>query len=100
MNDLGHDQIDYLKFDLEGSEWTIFESILELPHHSLPRQINFEMHTEGASPNAVSPALVKGKRRKAVNEILLRFLDAGYGILDIERNPNDYQCAELTLLLI
>ena len=100
MNDLGHDQIDYLKFDTEGSEWTIFESILELPHHSLPRQINFEMHTEGASPNAVSPALVKGKRRKAVNEILLRFLDAGYGILDIERNPNDYQCAELTLLLI
>jgi len=100
MKDLGHDQIDYLKFDVEGSEWTMFESILELPHHTLPRQINFEMHTEGANEGAVSPVLVEGKRRKAVNEVILRFLNVGYCILDMERNPNDGKCAEFTLLLM
>jgi len=100
MKDLGHDQIDYLKFDVEGSEWTMFESILELPHHTLPRQINFEMHTEGAYEGSVPYDLVKGKRRKAVNEVILRFLNVGYCILDIERNPIDNKCAEFTLLLM
>ena len=100
MNALNHDRLDYLKFDTEGSEWTIFESILALPNNLLPRQLNFKMHTEGAAKHAVPEALVRGKTRKAVSDIMLRFLDAGYGILDIQPNQWDEACAEVTLILL
>jgi hypothetical protein len=100
MKDLGHSRIDYLKFDTEGSEWTIFESILALPKELLPRQLNFEMHTQGAAKHAVPETLVQGKTRGAVNEIMLRFMDVGYGILDFQPNKWDGACAEITLILL
>jgi hypothetical protein len=100
MKDLGHSRIDYLKFDTEGSEWTIFESILALPKERLPRQLNFEMHTQGAAKHAVPETLVLGKTRGAVNDIMLRFMDVGYGILDFQPNKWDGACAELTLILL
>ena len=56
MSTLKHTHIDFLKFDTEGNEWTMFESILTAPF--LPRQLNFEMHLEGALPASVPPILV------------------------------------------
>ena len=78
MSTLNHTHIDFLKFDTEGNEWTMFQSILTAPF--LPRQLNFEMHLEGANPGPVPPILVQGKRRSKVNEIILQFMNVGYGI--------------------
>jgi Methyltransferase domain len=98
MSNLHHTHIDFLKFDTEGNEWTMFESILTAPF--LPRQLNFEMHLEGALPASVPPIMVKGKRRFKVNEVILRFMDVGYGIVSIEPNPFDPYCADVTLVLM
>ena len=98
MSTLNHTHIDFLKFDTEGNEWTMFESILSAPF--LPRQLNFEMHLEGANPGPVPPILVKGKRRFQVNEVILKFMEVGYGILSLEPNPGDHYCADVTLVLM
>ena len=76
----------------------MLESILSAPF--LPRQLNFEMHLEGANPGPVPPILVQGKRRSKVNEIILQFMNVGYGIVSIEPNPSDPYCADVTLVLM
>jgi hypothetical protein len=98
MSTLNHTKVDILKFDVEGNEWTLFESILAAPF--LPRQLNFELHLMGANPGPVPPALVQGKRRKAVNEVMLRLLEVGYGVVSLEPNPGDRYCAEVTMVLM
>jgi hypothetical protein len=100
MKELNHTRIDYLKFDIEGSEWELLAVILALPTHQLLWSIMFELHTEGANPKAVPPATVAGKHRKEVNKLVLQLLDRGYGILDFTINPLDRACAEFSLVLI
>merc|ERR1711972_303149 len=60
MRLLGHDSVDVLKFDIEGFEWKLFEGEI-LGLKSLPRQLAFELHTEGSKPIAVPPHLVQGR---------------------------------------
>ena len=101
MKDLGHDHIDMLKFDIEGSEWELFENeILQLPPSKLPNQLLFEFHTEGANPNFVPTASVKGRDRLEVNRLMLLLFDVGYRIIEMERNDGDPYCAEISMIRI
>ena len=98
MSTLNHTKVDILKFDVEGNEWALMDSVLAAPF--LPRQLNFELHLMGAYSGAVPPDLVQGKRRKAVNELMLRLMEAGYGVVSLEPNPGDSYCAEITMVLM
>merc|ERR1711879_159961 len=68
MRLLGHDSVDVLKFDIEGFEWKLFDTEI-LSGKNLPRQLAFELHTEGSVPKAVPPHLVKGKGFAEVNRL-------------------------------
>lgn len=78
----------------------MFKTILDLPKNRLPRQIMFELHTEGANPLAVPPDLIKGKSRAQVNRLMVDLVDAGYALLDIQLNPLDNTCAEISVVLL
>jgi len=100
MKDLNHTKVDLLKFDIEGSEWELLEHILQhnAPENA-PRQLVFELHTQGAVPAWVPPQTIVGKNRIAVNNIFLRLHDFGYRVLHKQVNPGDRFCADFTLLL-
>jgi len=80
MRDLGHVHLDVLKFDIEGFEWDLFETLI-LPGLLLPDQLVFELHTEGAGAKWVSPEQVKGKGFEQVNGLFLRLFDLGYRVV-------------------
>jgi hypothetical protein len=65
--------------------------------HDLPEQLLFELHTENANKNAVPSALVKGKNRTKVNELILALHSKGYVVMNLEMNPADSACAEIAL---
>ncbi|KAJ1389220.1 hypothetical protein B484DRAFT_459708 [Ochromonadaceae sp. CCMP2298] len=68
---LGHPSVQMLKMDIEGSEWELLQKeIVDADEGSLPEQLLFELHTEGANPQVVPPSIVHGKRRQAVNRLV------------------------------
>jgi len=97
MKELGHDTIDLLKFDIEGFEWRLFEEEL-LTSSSLPAQLSFELHSEGANPRFVPVANVKGKGFTEVNKLFLDLFDVGYRVASKEVNRWDPACAEFVLV--
>lgn len=105
MEQLGHDTIDLLKFDIEGAEWELLEN--EILNNSsfakrqhLPRQLQFELHTKFANPKFVPSKLVQDKDKAAVHGLLLRLYDLGYRIFSKELNNGDSACAELAMVLV
>merc|ERR1712137_927535 len=97
MQLLGHDSVDVLKFDIEGFEWKLFQSEI-LGLKSLPRQLAFELHTQGSKPIAVPPHLVRGKDFVEVNRLFLALHDVGYRVVSKEMNIYDDKCAEFVLV--
>jgi len=97
MQLLGHDSVDVLKFDIEGFEWKLFQSEI-FGLKTLPRQLAFELHTEGSKPIAVPPHLVEGKGYVEVNRLFLGLHDAGYRVVSREMNEVDEKCAEFVLV--
>merc|ERR1712137_647718 len=97
MRVLGHTTIDILKFDIEGFEWTLFEQEI-LPMTNPPKQLAFELHTEGSKPVAVQPRLVEGKGFPAVNQLFLSLFNKGYRVTSKEINQVDEKCAEFVLV--
>lgn len=96
---LGHKRIDILKFDIEGFEWTLFNDVLlNTDHESLPDQLLFELHTEGANPAAVPPKNIFHKRHHQVNELVFQLWLRGYRCINVELNAADGHCAELAFL--
>jgi len=98
MTSLGHQKLDVLKFDIEGSEWSLFEVIWSVPSHLLPIQMFFEVHTEGTTPSAVHPSLVQGKGRSAVNAVFIRLLDMGYSVFSKIINGVEPAAAEFSIV--
>lgn len=98
MNLLGHSKVDVLKFDIEGSEWSLFESILKTPPSHLPTQMFFEIHTETANPIVVPVSTVKGRTRPEVNKLFLTLLDLGYWVYSKIINDYDAACAEFSVV--
>jgi hypothetical protein len=98
MSKLGHKSVSLLKFDIEGFEWMLFDSLLK--NRNLPTQLLFELHTEGVTPIAVAPQVVKGKRRGAVNKLFLELQKRGYVVYDKIQNPTDTYAADFTLLKV
>jgi hypothetical protein len=98
MTELNHTRLDLLKFDIEGFEWSLFNDELFSGMVSLPRQMSFELHTEGAQSMYVSPEVVKGKGFKQVNELFLNLFDRGYRVVSKEINNGDRHCAEFVVV--
>eukprot|EP00977_Amphora_coffeiformis_P028527 scaffold35719_cov137-Amphora_coffeaeformis.AAC.1 len=94
MDRLGHEEVDVLKFDIEGFEWKLFDSILK--SRKLPRQMSFELHTRHASRAYVSPPLVADKGKEAVVELFDRLYSLGYRVVAKELNW-DQRCAEFVV---
>ena len=94
MDRLGHEDLDVLKFDIEGFEWRLFESILK--SKKLPRQMSFELHTRHASRAYVPPPLVAGKGKEAVVELFDRLYSLGYRVVAKALNL-DQRCAEFVV---
>jgi len=101
MKELGHHgkTIDVLKFDVEGFEWQLFEKEL-LSGQVLPKQMSFEMHTEGAKPWAVPVANTDGKTNHEVNNVFLRLHKLGYRVVSKEINFKDHACAEFVVVRV
>merc|ERR1712014_107488 len=97
MQLLGHDSVDVLKFDIEGFEWKLFQSEI-FGLKSLPKQLAFELHTEGSKPIAVPPHLVQGKGYVEVNRLFVALHDLGYRVVSREMNEVDEKCAEFVLV--
>lgn len=96
---LGHERVDVLKMDIEGGEWEVLANVLRSPRSKLPRQIMFELHTEGANKKWVPPALVRGKRKAEVDRLFDSLQDAGYMVGSKEINQGDHLCAEFLVIL-
>ena len=96
--ELRHSRIDILKMDIEGFEWRVLQSLLELSDRDLPTQILFELHTEGASPTYVPPSLVRGQTRREVVQLFLNLFDRGYRVVFKQLNVGDHRCADFTLI--
>lgn len=100
MKELNHTRIDLLKIDIEGSEWEVLETEILSGRSPLPRQILFELHTEGSNPRFVPPETVVGKDRSAVNNLFLRLFDIGYRVIGKQLNSGDGSCADFGLVLV
>lgn len=96
---LGHQYVDVLKFDIEGSEWDLFNDILKEPAKA-PKQLLFELHTEGANRNFVPPSTVGGKSKPQVNELFIKLHDIGYRVVSKRLNRGDPNCADFTLIMV
>ena len=95
MDRLRHKEVDVLKFDIEGFEWSLFDSILKSKH--LPRQVAFELHTRHANRHYVPPNLVAEKGREAVVKLFDRLYQLGYRTVSKELNFGDFRCAEFVV---
>lgn len=91
--------VDLFKFDIEGFEWDLVEKeLLPLPTHLLPLQLSFELHTREAPKRYVPPALVRGKGRREVAQLILALMDRGYRTLSKVLNEHAPQCAEIVMV--
>jgi hypothetical protein len=98
MDQLGHTKVDVLKFDIEGSEWSLLKTVLATPASHLPTQMFFELHTETANPVFVAETTVRGKRRPAVNKLFIDLIDLGYWVYEKMLNGGDVACADFSMI--
>jgi len=97
MAELGHENIDLLKFDIEGFEWGLFEQDF-YGSGVRPMQLSFELHTEKACPGAVPKTAVAGRGFAAVNKLFSKLYGFGYRVVSKELNDGDHACAEFVWL--
>ena len=96
MNKLHHAEIDMLKMDIEGFEWSVlYSEIIETDVR--PELLMFELHTEGANPVFVPKNVVAGRDGAAVADLFLKLFDIGYRVMHVDVNPGDSHCAEFAL---
>mmetsp|Transcript_128503 Transcript_128503/g.410939 ORF Transcript_128503/g.410939 Transcript_128503/m.410939 type:complete len:111 (-) Transcript_128503:302-634(-) len=97
MAELGHENVDLLKFDIEGFEWGLFEQ--DFYGCSVrPMQLSFELHTEKANPVCVPKTAVAGRGFAAVNKLFSKLYGFGYRVVSKELNDGDHACAEFVWL--
>ena len=77
MNELGHDQIDVLKMDIEGAEYEVVEDIRK--SEIRPRQILIEFHHR-------FPGVGIAKTREAIK----RIKSMGYYLFSVSPNNKEY----------
>lgn len=98
MGKLNHTTVDIVKFDIEGFEWGVIDSMLK--GSMLPAQMAFELHTSGAYASAVQPELVRYKGQYEVDALFLRLFSLGYRIANKELNAADASCAEFVVVRV
>lgn len=92
--------IDLLKFDIEGYEWQLFDMLLDpqlTDPGTLPQQLSFELHTQGARRKYVPPHAVRGRDAHAVADLFRGLWKLGYRVVYKEINNGDPACAEFVI---
>ena len=98
---LNHTKLHMLKMDIEGFEWDLIENeIINGDENSLPEQLLFELHTEGANTKWVPAGNVYHKRIDQVNRLVYGLWLRGYRLMNIDINIGDPKCAELAFVRI
>mmetsp|Transcript_83306 Transcript_83306/g.212121 ORF Transcript_83306/g.212121 Transcript_83306/m.212121 type:complete len:111 (-) Transcript_83306:138-470(-) len=97
MAELGHENIDLLKFDIEGFEWGLFEQDF-YGSTVRPMQMSFELHTQSSNPRYVPRVPVAGRGYASVNTLFSKLYGFGYRVVSKELNDADPACAEFVLL--
>jgi len=77
MRELGHDHVDILKIDIEGAEYGVLNSMLELPLR--PAQLLVEFHHRFPGLSAADTIQAVGNLRQA-----------GYGLARISSSGREY----------
>lgn len=86
-----HEEVHLLKMDIEGSEYSVFTSLINQSKKvNLPYQISFESHWWDRD-------IYHGILHQAMFEQLWTI---GYRILQHEYNPSDHTCVEWTMMRI
>lgn len=93
---LGHEEVDILKFDIEGFEWALLLDVI-LVGRRLPRQLHFELHAMGAKKQFVPEPLQAGRDRLQIVNLFRVLFNRGYRVVTKEVNPGDAACAEFVL---
>jgi len=96
MQELGHTNINVLKFDIEGFEWGLFENVIFKGAHV--EQIAFELHTVMANPVFVPRSASACKDSVAVSRLFFTLYDLGFRTISKEVNNGDPACAEIVML--
>ena len=103
---LGHDQIDLLKFDIEGYEWPIFNSWPELSDVTssaqfvYPMQILVEIHYRTQFPELRLPQQKAVDDFRSAEDLVMlqaHLLKMGYAVIFRDDNRHCKHCTELTL---
>jgi len=92
---LQHEVVDLIKFDIEGFEWKLLDTVIKSEH--LPKQLAFELHTRHANANYVPAHLVIDKGEEAVLRLFGQLWTLGYRVVSKEINSGDLRCAEFVL---
>jgi len=101
---LSHPRIDLLKMDIEGYEWSIFESwpLLtekESSSTTLPMQIMVEIHYQ-TQMKELGTRKIDFKFSNDMIQLQTRFLKMGYAVVIRDDNAHCKHCTELTLVRI
>lgn len=97
MRELGHTELNVLKFDIEGFEWGLFERDIFTSSLRI-EQIAFELHTVGVERRFVPRSLVKCRDRAAVDDLFIKLFDLGYRVVSKEINNHSPACAEFVVI--
>lgn len=101
MQELGHERISIIKWDVEGFEYDIFRDVLSEGslHSRLPREILFELHYR-AHMRARPPWWAREKTAGEIAMLATDLYDAGYRVISSHPNRGCPSCFEYTLLRI
>ena len=88
--------IDSLKIDKLPTFHMSLDAAVADPS-TLPQQLSFEMHTEGANHKCVPNTAVTGRRAAQLQQLFQRLWKVGHGVVHKEINAGDPQCAEFVL---
>eukprot|EP00804_Cyclotella_cryptica_P003502 CCRYP_002142-RA/>CCRYP_002142-RA protein AED:0.14 eAED:0.14 QI:0/-1/0/1/-1/1/1/0/330 len=101
---LSHDQIDLLKIDIEGWEWSIFDrdSIQDV---NLPMQLLMEVHycQKRRGKRAIECRVEHNENMETAIDMARfqsRLLMSGYVVVNRDDNPYCPHCTELTLMRV
>lgn len=95
MNMLGHERVDYVKMDVEGSEFFALPDLLALPRERLPLQFGLEIH----APSALHNQVRNHATLLATIDLMTIFDSLGYRLYSREDNCLNYCCSEFVYIL-
>jgi hypothetical protein len=90
---LNHEKVDYLKLDIEGSEFDSILSLKNISNSNLPNQISVEIHIDSKISK-----LTKFEKMKKIVNFVDTIIELGYKVLSKENNYRCPLCSEVVFI--